>query len=178
MIPSITYENIIRELRTQLAIQSGVPLDYIFNAVSVRGPDIYKLISNTQSASFSLAESFIIFELNEDDTEDNVVLHELDNSLSSISSFNLNLKIYGNGCHAVSQNILMRFKGEEVAIDLREKGIFINRITFPTNINEFINNTVWPRCDMAIKIKVRFNTPKITTSGDAETINEIIINHF
>lgn len=165
MIQAITYENIIREIRPELSEQSGIDLNRIMNAVTARGPELSKLLSSSQSVSFSLSDAFIIFELVEDDNQDNFVTHEEDESLSSISSMSLNLKIYGNAAHKVSQEILMRFKTEEVAMKMRGKGIFINGISFPTSINEFINNTVWPRCDMTLHLKVRFNTGVIEGPG-------------
>ena len=173
MIKSITYENIIILLRREIAKQSGISLDRIFNATSVRGPDLYKIISETAAASFDLSNAFIVFELLEDDIDSNTVTHELDETISSISSFKFNLEIYGNACHTVSQNILMRFKTEEVSLGLRAEGIRVYRVGFPTTINEFINNTVWPRCDMSIYLQVRFNVPRITDSGYAEEINSI-----
>lgn len=176
MIASITYENIIIKLRKKLAEQTGISLDRIFNAVTVRGPDLFKLISESESMSFDLGDSFIVFELKEDDNDNNTVLREQDDTMSSISSFNFDLKIYGNACHTVSQNILMRFKTEEVAFGLRSEGIYIKGIGFPTSINEFINNTVWPRCDMSLKLQVRFNTYKIHDDGLAELPGGIIIN--
>lgn len=178
MISSITYENIIIFLRKEIAYQSGVSLDRIFNAVSVRGPDLSKIISETEAASFDLSNAFIVFEMMEDENEGNVVTHEVDGTISSIASFKFNLKIYGNACHTVSQNILMRFKTEEVALGLRDKGIYIRGITFPTNINEFINNTVWPRCDMTLNLQVRFNVSRISVDGWAEEIGSIVENTF
>ena len=178
MIPSITYEDIIRKLRPKISEQTGIPLDRIHNAVSVRGADLYKLISETESMSYSLGDVFIVFELVEETDELNTVLHEVDESISSIACFNFNLKIYGNACHQVSQEILMRFKTEDVAFNMRNEGIFIRGISFPTSINEFINNTVWPRCDMSIKIAVRFNTNPVIPTVDAEGIGKIILHPF
>lgn len=165
MIKSITYEDIIREVRPELGTQTGISLDRIMNAASARGPDLSKILSSSQSASFNLTDCFIIFELVEDDNQDNFVTYEEDGSVSSLSSMSFNLKIYGNAAHKVSQEILMRFKTEDVAMKMRGKGVFINGISFPTAINEFINNTIWPRCDMTLHLKVRFNTGILDSPG-------------
>ena len=176
ILPKTTYEDIIKNFRVTVSEQSGVALDRIFNATSVRGPDIIKIINETNATSFNLADCFIVFELLEDYSEtDNVVTHESDGTISSISSFNFNLKIYGNACHSVSQTILMRLKTDEVALALRSKGIYISGIPFPAAINEFVNNTVWPRCDMTIKMKVRFNISPAESTGLIHSSSGIII---
>ena len=43
------------------------------------------------------------------------------------------------------------------------------------NINEFINDTVWPRCDIELTIIVRYNITPLEETSDAEKIGEIII---
>ena len=174
-LPSTSYENIIRTIRPVLSEQSGIDINRILNAISVRGPDLLKLISESQSMSFDLGDCFIVFDLIESDPEEAVVLHEEDDSTSSIAPFDFTLKIYGNASHQVSQNILTRFKTESVALYLRSKGIYIHGITFPTAIHEFINNTVWPRCDMSLHIIVRFNVKPVEETYDAESTSGLII---
>lgn len=171
----ITYEDIIRNLRTEISTQTGLNINRIINAVSSRGPDLLKLISNSEATSFNLADCFIVFELLESDSGENVVIHDKGDVLSSISPFNFTLKIYGNACHKVAQDILMRFKSEKVVTSLYKKGIFIHGITFPSSINEFINNTVWPRCDMSIHIIVEFRTEETEKTYDAEGISGIVV---
>lgn len=178
MIPSITYDNIIRKIKSTLATQAELSQKLFFNATSIRGADIFNSNTGLESEPLWTSNVFVVFEMLEDDNGKNVVLHEQDDSISSISSFKFNLKIYGDECHNVSQKILMRFKTEEVALDLRNSGIFIDSISFPTCINEFINNTLWARCDMSLNIQVRFNINPVDTTPYADGISGITIDEF
>jgi len=56
--------------------------------------------------------------------------------------------------------IIATFKDERVLRELYDKGIYYRGITKPTSRNEFINNTLWPRCDVAIKAQIRTDVDK------------------
>ena len=170
-----TFIDIIKLLRLEISIQTGIDLNRIINAISARGPSLVKLISDTEMASFNLSDCFIVFELLETpDTKENVVIHDSNGVVTSVVPYDFSMKIYGNACHQVSQIILTKFKTESVALDLYSKGIFIHGITFPTPVNEFINNTVWQRCDMSIHIITEFRVQTEETS-DAEISPELVI---
>lgn len=176
ILPVTTYEDVIKNFRTVISNECGIDLSRILNSLSVRGPELLKVMSDTQTYSFGLSDCFIVFELVEDNSaEDNVVLHEADGSTSSISSYNMNMRIYGNDCHKTSQDIRMTFKNPDIALNMRSNGVYIYGIPFPTSINEIVNNTVWPRCDLTIKVKVRFNK-KNKAIPDITGYSEIIIN--
>lgn len=175
-LKSISYENIIRTLRNALITNTNVPATRIINATSVRGPDIFKLLNSTEAISPDLADAFIIFELTENQDNDNYGATSMDdNHMETIMSYDLNLKIYGNDCHILSQTILARFKSAEVALSVRDEGVWIYGISKPESLNEFINNTIWPRCDMKIKVMARFEIVKKIKESDVESYSDINI---
>ena len=180
MIPAITFDDIIRNIYNELSIQTGISKDMIKNVVGVRGTSLAKRLSSTEFGSINLNDKFIIFELNEDeDTSNNVTINEYDDTVNSFMAYNFNIKVYGNHAHLVAQQILTRFKSHQVAYKLKEVGIWLTEITFPTNVNEFINNTMWPRCDLTLKLRVRHNIPLIEPEGTISEDNcEIIINEI
>lgn len=176
MIPYITYTDLIINIRKELINQSELDGNFVINAVSVRGPALKKLISEDQSTSLNLHDGFIIFELLEDkNSETNIILHNDDNSSDNITQYKLLLKIYGNTCHEISQKLTARFKMQDIIMELYSKGIWVKNISFPETINEFINDTVWPRCDIEMTIIVRYNITSIKETPTAEEISEIII---
>lgn len=172
MIPAITFEDIIKIIGAEILAQTGIPKDMFKNITGIRGSSLAKRLSDTEFNSINLNDTFIVFELNEDeDHSNNVTINEYDDTVNSIVAYNFNLKIYGNKCHIVSQQILTRLKSRQIAYKLHGLGIWLTEITFPVNQNEFINNTLWPRCDLTLKLRVRHNISLVTPEGDISEEN-------
>lgn len=180
MIPAITFEDIIKILGAEIITQAQIPANMFKNITGVRGSNLAKMLSPTESNSINLNEIFIIFELNEDeDTSNNVTINESDDTVNLLTAYNFNLKIYGNKCHDTAQKIITRLKSRQIAFKLHGEGIWLTEITFPVNVNEFINNTLWPRCDLTIKIRVRHNISLVSSEGEFSDENcQIIIDEI
>ena len=187
MINSTNYENIIINVRSKIIDIVRICPDRVFNSLSVHGADLFKVINESTFTSFSLNDCFMVFRL-EEDSEKYYILNEEDDSKSSIFSFNFKLHIYGNPSHEASQKLLMGFKKENILQDLYDKGIHILGLTPPKFTYEPINNVIWPRCDVDIKLEVRFNCGDQLDEGTfsiykkglkIETIDEVkeIINN-
>ena len=179
MIPYTTYTDLIIKTREAIITQSELSDQFVINAVSVRGPALNKLISNNESTSLNLNDGFIIFELLRDtESNDNTVLEDDDlDSSDVINRFRLLLKIYGNNSDSIAQKLLARFKMKSVLMNLYDQGIWVRNISFPETINEFINNTVWPRCDMEMNIVIRCKIDSITSTPYTEDFGRVIIAH-
>lgn len=176
MIPSVTYEDIIKILGNEICTQAVIERNMMKNATSVRGSDLAKKLSSTETNSINLRDTFIIFELIEDnDASDDVSINEPDDTANLLMRYDFNLKIYGNSCHQTAQTIMARLKSHEIAMKLYSKGIWLIQVTFPQAVNEFINDTLYPRADMTIKIKVRHNIPFLEKTGYIENISELKI---
>lgn len=176
LLPAINYDDIIRNLRAELLIQTRLENERILNATSVRGPELLKTInSSTSTTSPHLENTFIIFELKENQSDFYGATSTSDISMDGIIPYELNLKIYGNKCHELSQQILAQFKSPETALNLREKGVWVYGVSRAESINEFINNTVWQRCDMSIKVMTRFSVNKRVIAADTEIVTDITI---
>ena len=165
MLPYTTFDDIIRNIRK--TIIDYVSIDNIkmdnnrvLNATTVRGPDLLKIINDSELNSFNLKDSFIVFELKESDDKDYYIMNENDNEHSIISRYHMDIKLYGNACHRVSQKLMSVFRLDYVLQDLYEKGIHFTGITYPASNNEFINNTLWKRCDMTIHLEARMKVDK------------------
>ena len=179
MIPYITYSGLIIKTREAIIAQSGLDDDLVINAVSVRGPALSKLLSDDEITSLNLHDGFIIFELLENkDSDNNTILQNDDESADNISEYRLLLKIYGNSCHEISQRLVSRFKMESVVLDLYSQGVWIKNISFPETINEILNNTVWPRCDIEMTIIARYNISPTSTIPDTSDFGNIIIKRI
>lgn len=169
-----TYENIIISLRKAIIEQSDLISDRVLNALSVRGTDLSDIINGVVEDNLNIDNSFILFELLYDDGNDYVVVKNDDNSMASINYFNLNLHIYGNDSYMTAQKLMSRFRTIDCAEKLYNSGIHFLGITNPTTINEFINDTMWIRQDLTIKIEVAFKIDNQTQLEYAEIPSAII----
>ena len=96
-------------------------------------------------------------------------------NLISFNNLRMNLKIYGNFSYDLARGLLLRLNNITIFERLKSLGIIINDISFPTIINEFINNAVWPRSDMQISIMCSA-TVEDEKSQYFETADKIIIS--
>lgn len=156
MITSSCYEKTIKVLGNKIITILGLERRRLFNAVSVHGADLLKVINDSEYTSFNLNDAFIVFALEEDGNE-YYILKEEDGTMSSISKFKMALKIYGNGCHDISQKLLTAFKEVGVLQEMYDNGLYIQNLTYPKFVHEPINNVMWSRCDIDINLKIRFN---------------------
>lgn len=155
MLPNTDFENVIRNLRKIIINYIGIDGNRVLNALSVRGADLLKIINETELNSYNLSDSFIVFELLEDPDKEYFVMEEDEDNVCYISNLHMDLKLYGKPCHAVSRKLISTFKNETILMELYNSGIYYRGITGPSSVNEFINNTLWPRCDMTIKVQIK-----------------------
>lgn len=156
MIKTISYENIIIELRKTIMQYADLKPQKVMNALSIRGTELSDKISQNITQSFSAGDVFILFELLKDEDGDNYVTPKDDKNMISIASYKFHLMIYGNGSDNCSQVIRTIFKRPNIAMDLREKGIYVRSINSGETINEFINNTLLLRSDLELYIEVAY----------------------
>lgn len=156
MIEPISFENIIKKLAKFLDTYSGIDPDRILNADSIRGTDLSEMIGESQAYSPNASKTFMLFELIENQEEDNYVTKgKTSTEMETIQTYNFHLKIYGNNSPTDAQRIASCFKQENNALDLRENGIFIRGVSKIEPINEFINDTLILRRDLIIKLESR-----------------------
>ena len=156
MIKAIKYEDIVKILAKVLDNNSGLDPKRILNADSVRGTDLSQYISSSETYAPDVSDSFLIFELLENQNGDHFVTKGEDDSMITIQSYDYHLMIYGNSSPTDAQKISAVFKKENIALSLRDEGIFVNGVTGVEAINEFINNTYILRRDLIIKIQTRY----------------------
>ncbi len=162
MLPNTDFDNVIRALRKTIIDYVGIDSNRVSNALTVRGADLLKIINSTELNSYNLSDSFIVFELLEDNDKEYFVMEEDEKNLCYVSYMHMDLKLYGTPCHNISRKLIATFKDEKILNELYYKGIYYKGITGPNSVNEFINNTLWPRCDMSIKVQIKTAIPKPT----------------
>lgn len=162
MIKAITYDEIVKVLAKFLDDNSGIYPTRILNAASVRGTDISQVISETETYSPEMSNSFLLFELIEDENGEHFVTKgESETDMTTIQSYIFHLMIYGNKSATDAQKISAIFKTSDLVLGLRDEGIYVNGVNPIQSNNEFINNTYLFRKDIDINIQVRYNFENI-----------------
>ena len=179
MIKSINYETTVKNLAKFLDTYSGLAPDRILNADSVRGTNLSELITPTQAYSPEVSTSFLLFELIENQNGDNFITKgDHDNEMLTIQTYDFHLMIYGNSSPNDAQKISALFKQAEIALGLRDLGVYIKGVSPIEAINEFINDTLLLRRDLMIQIQTKheFNDigPATEYFDDAQSVSLVV----
>lgn len=175
MISSITdIIEIDKDIRNELIRHSELNPNRVLNAISVRGQDLSKLVDERTYMSYNLSDCFIIFEVVMNTrSSDNVIMTESDESITDYSVFDVKVTVYGNKSNILCHLIKSRMLTEEARYSLYSKGIWLKEIGEIQSVNEFINNTIWPRTDFDITVGVRLSFNKIISDDTFEELNDI-----
>lgn len=155
IIANSSFENMIKGIRSTIIKILDIESTRVINAVSARGPELAKIISDTESTSYNLGDVFIVFEFKESDESEYWLMQESNEITSYITSYDFKLKIYGNKSHDAARLIIRGFKNPDNLYELYDKGIKVEGLTKPSTSHEIINNTIWPRIDMDINLTSR-----------------------
>lgn len=156
MLPAIAnFKETVAVVREILVEYCQLNPSKVISSLTVRGADLSKPISPTEFNSPNLSDTFIVFDIEEDDSQDYFVFEENDYSDTMISNIIVNLKIYGKHSADVVRTIIVTFKSEAILQKIYSKGIYYKGISKPTSKNEFINNTMWQRRDISFKAQIR-----------------------
>lgn len=172
------FNDLCKSMRKVLIEQTTLPGDRIANALSVRGADIIKYINEFESESPTLLDTFIIFEVLESDEPYAYGGTDNETKVETIVSYDCKLKIYGSLCHDVARTLLGRMKSVEPILKLQDNNIWVYGVNKIGSINELINNTVYPRCDMVIRFVDSYIEDKITIAEDTASFGNISIKKF
>ena len=159
-------------LRAELLSQTELANDHVLNGLSVNGSQLEKRLENQIFEPFKITDNFVVFELVPRNSDSNVT-QAIENKLLATSSYDFKLVIYGTSCMLLAQVIKSRFESEDVRQTLFGKGVYIESITEPEGMNEFINNTMWLRADMNIEVSCETEIEKLTNDYDFEKMGKL-----
>ena len=174
LLPATTYESALIAVRAEIIRQTGLPSEFVLNSHSVYGPDLLKTINQTIEVSPEIKNGFIVFEFREIESEDYGATQSSETSMETLAAYGFFCRIYGDNCHYYAQKILSVFKYPDTVVKLRQSGCHITSVHAIGSINEFINNVLWPRCDIEIDMICRFEfaliPDPVTTSAESLTL--------
>lgn len=175
--PIQNVESLTKILRSIIIEQLALPSKQVLNALSIRGSALHQNIGADKNIfdSFTSDQTIVIFELKEHESSDNVVYVENDDNedIGMYAAFEFNLVIYGDYSGTAAQTLKARLSTEELLSTMLSNGIYIEEITDPTSISEFINGTMWKRKDISIYFACRLDIPKITKYQDYLSLGKL-----
>lgn len=179
MIKQTDFEGMVKTVARFLDAYSGIKPSNILNADSIRGTDLSEMISESQSFSPKANSAFMLFEFLENPEDDYITSGEKEGNMCTIQSYDLHLKIYGNSSPDVAQRVSALFKVPDIALSLRDEGVFIKGVSPIVPMNEFVNNTWLIRRDLVVKTQIRFEIQSLSEDpgvfGDIQGISVVVL---
>lgn len=161
-----SIKEIIPPLRNIISINSGVPLDDILNADSIRGAYLTKMIGR-EEIPYTNEDTVIIFSIEEDD-EDQITETGLDGVLRTNVTYGITITIYSDNARTISLQLRSRLLQSTNIELLRQNGIYLKSISQIDGVTELINQQRWIRREFVIKVLVVLEVDKIVDDEDLE----------
>lgn len=175
MIPCLlNLRDIDKIIRSEIITQSELNSERVLNALSIRGVDLEKLVTQLKYTSIDTADILILFEVENRDDGYNET-YSYPTYVESYSSYRVNIIIYGNNSKTISQKLKARFETMKVRERLQEQGIYLEGVSKISSINEYMNETMWLRSDLSFDISCLQTYPIITPGEQVEDIGDLKI---
>lgn len=180
MMTQITnLHDIEKIVGNMLVKQSQLDRSRIANAITPRGVDLSKFVTENVKLSYDLHDVVIIFEVIATDVEGiNFTEAETDNENSNIrenAAFQVRLTIYGNEALGMSKILKARIESEKVRMDLLDKGLYVIDVQQIESINEYLNETMWPRADFSFRIACEMSIAQVDDMPEIADVDDLYI---
>lgn len=162
-------------LRAELIKQSGLRPDYVRDVSSTYGAYLDQNDEEDIFRSIQPSDTLILFELQKDESESEMSETNENETIRFIKAFNLHLIIYGENSTNIATMLVARLRTEASRNSFLNKDIYIQSIENPSIITEFINNVVWIRNDIDIKICCEFTFDQSEIETHYSTFDKINI---
>lgn len=180
MIKATTFEGMVKTVAHFLDLHSGIDQNRIINKDSVRGADLAEMISSDESYSPSASSAFMLFEFVENPDNDFISPGETVSKMENIQTYDLHMLIYGNGSPSAAQRVSAMFKRPELALALREEGVFVNGVAPIEPQNEFLNDTWVLRRDVFVRMQIRIEIEDSSVDpgvfDETQSIAAVVVN--
>lgn len=177
MIPNINnLQNLEKLFRKYLIKQSDLNSSQVINSLSIRGPELIKIINAEFVSPINLLECVLLFEISYNDTNNNVSMVEEDGTITLYNSYKINLISYGLYSKTLMSILKARFESSIVRYDLHTEGIYLENVSNIESINEFVNETLWERSDLSIEFSCRLSILQNSNPLEFENLNSIILD--
>ena len=171
IIKTSNIDELNRIIRTSLIEQSKLDSNRVVNGVSVHGQELLEKLNKYAYKSYEPTDAFIVFELSSRDSSNSFSQTSEDNTVSYYMSYGIHVIVYGNGSPTLSNIICARFRTEEVRDNLQYQGIYIESIENPRIGNDFVNSSLYMRCDFFINISCQMSISQVSKEDEFEKLD-------
>lgn len=154
-----------------LVKQSDLDRSRIANAITPRGVDLSKFITDNVKLSYDLHDIVIIFEVTATDVDGINFTEAESNLIRENAAFEVKVTTYGNESLAMTKILKARFESEKARADLLEEGLYLIDTSSGQSINEYLNDTMWPRTDWSFRVACEMQIRQIDMMPEISNID-------
>ena len=163
-------------MKKYLENESGLSNRNVRNALSTYGETLRKLLTDKKFNSYELTDLVILFDLHTRNNESDTSIINENKTIDVYKSYEFSITIYGNSSANLANILYARLNTDYVLSNLQDEGIYLESITLPTSINEFVNDVMWIRTDMSFLISCKHTINQIHDFEEFEKLSELDVN--
>lgn len=165
-------------VRKYLISQSQLESKFVRNSLSLHGEELEKLIFEQVFTSIDVSDCMILFELKSRDNSLDFSETEKDGSLSYYKSYTIYTIIYGDNSTNIANKLVTRFRTEKIRQSLQNDGVYLEKVSEPSKLNEYKNETMWIRNDIEIDIRCHIKIDQVEIDESYENIGDLSIENY
>lgn len=163
-------------LKQRIELETGLSNRNVRNALSTYGETLHKLLTDKKFNSYELNDAVILFDLHTRDNPTDVSIVNENSSVDLYKSYEFKIIIYGHSSANLGNILYARFNTDYVLSTLQDEGIYLESISLPMSINEFINDVMWPRTDLSFLISCKHTINQIHDFEEFEKLSELDVD--
>lgn len=151
-------------IRTELIYQSGLDGSRVRNAVSLFGSMLDKSLDNIVWDSIEQNDLILLFEITTRDSAGfDISETDMDGEFTYFKAYQVSLYSYGHNSGNLMNKIVGRLRTGQSRDRLINSGIYLESVSGPVEVHEYINNSLWQRNDATMNIAIQF---KVSNEDD------------
>lgn len=155
--------------------QTELKRSRIVNGLSIRGADLSKFITDNVSLSYDVSDVALIFEISAMNEDSINITEAEDDSIREDACFEVSLTCYGNESLLKMKQLKARLESDKVRYDLSEEGVYFIDASSIIQINDFLNETIYPRTSMTFRIACELQVSLVDDFNEIEAKPDIAI---
>lgn len=175
MITISDVETLNSLVRTELIYQSGLDSSRVRNALSLYGSMLDKNTEYDIFQTLSQDDYILLFELTARESSGfDVSETDMDGELTYFKAYEVTLYSYGHNSGNLMHKLVGKLRTGQSRDRFYSVGIYLESVSSPTEVHEYINNSLWERYDAKINIAIQFKVAN-ADDFDFENLNELKI---
>lgn len=176
MIKALTSISDLNKLiRSTLMTQAELEGNFVRNASTNFGAYLDKSIDENIFSSIEKTDAMLLFDIKYRDSDADVSQTLEDNTLQYYKAFTVHVIIYGDSSIDIAYKTISRLRSQRVRTQLQDQAIYLEQVSEPTQLHEFVASTVWTRTDFDIDIDCRLLATQVDDDYDVSSLSDLTI---